>query len=216
MGKYLNKSIRIALLLGGSLLCVIGLKVLFSPPHFQAMARIVVRTNAAIASPQNNQAMAYDPNIVKTILGIISSPPVLSNVVETLNLNDRWGKKYAEGKKLTTFETIELLKRHISHVPIRNTMLIEIWAFSDDSDEAAKIANQVADSLEKYCLELSRQQEPKSTNVSTVQIVDFAVPPQTLSPPNSVRIVGAFLSVVGLLSIFVGFKFLEYSRHQSR
>jgi capsular polysaccharide biosynthesis protein len=215
MGKYLKIILGFALLLGGLVFCGAGLWVLFIPSYYAAMARIVVQPDAGVPSPQNSNPVAYDPYIVKTTFGIILSPLVLSNVVAPLNLNDEWGKKYAGGKKLTTSETIELLKRHINLAPIHNTKLIEIWAYCDDPDEAAKIANQIAKSYHMYRLELTRQKEPASTNDLSVQIVDLAVPPQTLNPSNGVRVVGAFLFVVGLIPIFAGFRFLKSSCRQS-
>ena len=68
-------------------------------------------------------------------------------------MNREWGKRYANGDRLRTHETISLLRGRIDLRPVRNTSLIEIRAYSEKPDEAAKIANAVAGAYRDYRLQ---------------------------------------------------------------
>ena len=76
---------------------------------------------------------------------MIQSEVILGKVIEDLDLNKEWGKKYAGGERLKTPETILMLKSRLDLRPVRNTSLIEIRVFSEKPDEAAKIANALAE-----------------------------------------------------------------------
>jgi len=85
------------------------------------------------------------------------SQVVLGKVVEALNLNVEWGKKYGGGNNLKTSETIVLLKRRMNLRPVRNTRLIEIGVTSEDPSEAAHLANAIAQSYQDYRLSARKQ-----------------------------------------------------------
>ena len=101
--------------------------------------------------------MVYDPYFIQTTFEIMQSQLVLSNVISTLNLNEKWGKKYYNGETLKTSETMAILKGRMSLAPVRNTKLISITVYSDDANEAAQVANTIANAYRNYRLE-SRQQ----------------------------------------------------------
>ena len=82
---------------------------------------------------------------------------MLGKVIETLGLNDAWGKKYNGGETLKTPETMDFLKRRMSLNPVRNTKLIEITVYSEDKNEAARIANTIADVYRVYRLNQRKQ-----------------------------------------------------------
>src|SRR5262249_2184829 len=69
------------------------------------------------------------------------------------NLNEVWGKKYADGSKLKTTESLAILKARLDLRPVRNTSVIEIRAYSEDRDEAARIANAVAEAYRDHRLQ---------------------------------------------------------------
>ena len=71
----------------------------------------------------------------------------MSNVVSALNLNVEWGKKYYNGETLKTTEAIEFLKRRMHLDTVRNTKYITITVYSEDKDDAAQLANAVAERL---------------------------------------------------------------------
>jgi len=66
----------------------------------------------------------YDPYFIQTAFEIIQDQVVLGKVIEKLNLNVEWGKRYNSGVPLETYITMETLKRRMSLNAVRNTKLI--------------------------------------------------------------------------------------------
>jgi len=99
----------------------------------------------------------YDPFFVQTTFEIIQSQLVLSNVVSTLDLNAKWGKKYNGGEPLATTETMEILKRRLVLQPVRNTKLISITVYDEDRQEAADLANAVVKAYQDYRINSRRE-----------------------------------------------------------
>jgi polysaccharide biosynthesis transport protein len=100
---------------------------------------------------------AYDPYFIQTEFEIIQDRVVLGKVIESLNLNEVWGKKYFGGEMLKTPETMEFLKKRMSLMPVRNTKLIGITVYSEDKNDAARLANAIAETYRDYRLHLRRQ-----------------------------------------------------------
>jgi capsular polysaccharide biosynthesis protein len=103
----------------------------------------------------------------------IQSDAVLGKVIDDLDLNQAWGKKYAGGTLLKTSKSVALLKARLDIRPVRTTDLIEIRAFSDDASEAAKLANAIAQSYRAY-----------RSSAFSIKIVDKAVPGLRPVRPN--------------------------------
>jgi succinoglycan biosynthesis transport protein ExoP len=99
----------------------------------------------------------YDPYFIQTEFEIIQDQIVLGKVIQTLNLNEKWGKKYNGGEPYTTAETMKVLANRMSLNTVRNTKLIEITVFSEDKNEAALIANTIAATYRDYRLDLRKQ-----------------------------------------------------------
>ena len=125
------------------------------PESFSSTARIKVeRDQSDIATLSGQQSIGiYDPYFIQTEFEVIQSEVVLGKVIEAMNLNERWGKKYNGGQKFTTTETMVLLKRQIDLRPVRNTSLIEIRVFSENPEEASQLANKIALAYQEYRLE---------------------------------------------------------------
>jgi uncharacterized protein involved in exopolysaccharide biosynthesis/beta-lactamase regulating signal transducer with metallopeptidase domain len=136
----------LALLGIGLLLIILGVCLAVGPTTYQSTARIRVERDqmdgAALANDRGSPS--YDPYFIQTEFEVIESEPILSKVIEDLDLNKEWSKKYANGERLKTPETIALLRARIDLRPVRNTSLIEIRAFSEKPDEAARLANAIA------------------------------------------------------------------------
>jgi len=111
---------------------------------------------ASYSSPTDHIGV-YDPFFVQTTFEIIQSQLVLSNVVSTLDLNAKWGKKYNGGEPLPTTETMEILKRRLVLQPVRNTKLISITVYDEDRQEAADLANAVAKAYQDYRINSRRE-----------------------------------------------------------
>ena len=118
------------------------------PESYSSRARIKVqRDTTDIPSGMTSQPFTggmYDPYFIQTEFEVIQSEKILDPVVEYLDLNNEWAKKYRFEGKLKTSECRAMLKGRIELRPERNTSVIDITAYSDDKDEAAKIANAVA------------------------------------------------------------------------
>ncbi len=129
------------------------------PESYSSMARIKVERDRSDIMDLTGQPImgSYDPYFIQTEFEVIQSEVVLGKVIEALNLNEKWGKKYNGGQKLTTTETMALFKRQIDLRPVRNTSLIEIRVFSDNPDDAAVYANEIAKTYQAYRLEQRRK-----------------------------------------------------------
>jgi capsular polysaccharide biosynthesis protein len=91
--------------------------------------------------------------------------------------------------RLRTVDTLGLLKRMLDVRRVRDMELIEIRAFSQQPDEAARIANAVAESYERYQRERVRQSQTEKPNPLTISdrftlIVDRAMPGVRPVRPN--------------------------------
>ena len=87
----------------------------------------------------------YDPYWMQTEFETIQSKSILYQVITNLNLNKKWADKYGEETDLSTDITYQILKGSVDVQQARNTSLIEISAYSEDPQEAAVIANAIAD-----------------------------------------------------------------------
>lgn len=123
------------------------------PESFASTATIKVENDGGIVpgfAQQSATATPYDPYFIQTTFEIMKSQLVLSNVIADLDLNDRWGKKYFNGETLKTTETMEILRGRMALAPVRNTKMIMITVYSEDSAEAALLANKIAEAYQEY------------------------------------------------------------------
>ena len=129
------------------------------PESYSSTARIKIERDAPDISGmmERGGSSPYDPYFMQTEFELIQSELILGKVIEDLNLNTEWGKKYANGEHLKTSETKEILKRKIGLRFVRNTSLIEITVSSEKPEEAAKIANAVAEAYKIHRREQRKQ-----------------------------------------------------------
>src|SRR5215469_8649279 len=122
------------------------------PESFSSTARIKVeRDQSDIQGLQGPQSFGgYDPYFIQTEFEVIQSQLILGPVINDLNLNAEWGKKYGDGNPLKTDETMTLIKSRLALRPVRNTSLIEITVYSDKPDDAARLANKIAEVYKKH------------------------------------------------------------------
>ncbi len=131
------------------------------PESYASTTRIKVESDvndiASLLNTPTASMSGFDPYFIQTTFEIMQSQIVLSNVVSRLNLNTEWGKKYFNGETLKTSETLEILKGRMSLAPVRNTKLIAITVYSEDRNEAANLANAIAEAYRDYRLQSRRQ-----------------------------------------------------------
>ena len=113
---------------------------------FASTARIKVERDATDIEGMagDRKHIGYDPYFIQTEVEALQSDAVLGKVVDALKLDEAWAANRG-GAKLDKTEAIGLLKGKLDLKPVRNTSLVEIQAKSDKPDEAAKIANAVAE-----------------------------------------------------------------------
>jgi Mg-chelatase subunit ChlD/capsular polysaccharide biosynthesis protein len=125
---------------------------------FKSTARIKIERDAPDISGimERGGNMPYDPYFVQTESEVIQSEAVLGKVIKDLNLNEAWGRKQG-GKALTTAQTMALLKDKLNVRPEQGTSLLDIGVKSDQPEEAARIANAVAEAYKAERLEQRSQ-----------------------------------------------------------
>jgi len=130
------------------------------PESYASTARIKVEndvTDIPGMNPASTTYQPFDPYFIQTTFEIMQSQIVLSNVIASMNLNAEWGKKYYGGETLKTTETMEILKQRMQLAPVKNTKLISITVYSDDKNEAANLANAIANAYRNYRFEIRRE-----------------------------------------------------------
>jgi uncharacterized protein involved in exopolysaccharide biosynthesis/beta-lactamase regulating signal transducer with metallopeptidase domain len=136
----------------GLILITTGIYLLLGHTTYQAVACLKLESGRADVprSAEHQPMSSYDPYFIQTEFEVIQSEAVLSKVIEALNLNLEWGRKYAGGESLKTSETVTLLKLRMDLRPLGGTSLVEIRFRSDNRDEAARIANGIANAYRDY------------------------------------------------------------------
>jgi capsular exopolysaccharide synthesis family protein len=129
------------------------------PQYYAGTTRIKIDDDAGDISGLTDTPSyrPYDPYFIQTEFEIIQDQIVLGKVIQTLNLNEKWSKKFNGGEPLTTDETMKLLENRMSLNTVRNTKLIEVTVYDQDRDEAALIANTIAAAYRDYRSNLRKQ-----------------------------------------------------------
>lgn len=130
------------------------------PEAYASTARLKVEpetTSLSSGAPTSGLMSDYDPYFIQTTFEIIQDPAILDPVIDKLDLNVKWGKKYNGGVPLNTQVTMKLLKPRLSLDTIRNTKLIEITVYDDDKNEAAQIANAIVQSYRDYRVQIHKE-----------------------------------------------------------
>src|SRR5215831_998181 len=127
------------------------------PQSYASHCRIKVENDKTDIPGFSNDAImrgGYDPYFIQNEFETIKSERVLSNVVAALGLNStstdfgrRWGKRFlgSDQQALRLHEAITQLRGMLDLRPERNTSFIEIYVQSPDADEAARLANAIAE-----------------------------------------------------------------------
>jgi Mg-chelatase subunit ChlD len=89
--------------------------------------------------------LSFDPYWVQTEAEKIQSKVILSQVATNLDLAETWAGKHGGGTRLQPEETVRLLKKMVTVNQDPKTSLLDIKVKSDDSKEAATIANTIAE-----------------------------------------------------------------------
>jgi len=137
--------------------------------EYSSVARVrPLREKGDIAGVQGERAgRNYDPYFVQTESETVRSQRVLDKAVQKLSSNSDWAK--SKDGKLTKDQTVALLKKSLDVRPVPNTELLEIRARNSNPDEAAQMANAVADAYQDYRTEERRRLTEGGVNAVEMQ-----------------------------------------------
>jgi uncharacterized protein involved in exopolysaccharide biosynthesis len=144
----------------GLALCVAGLWSLLSPARYQAVVKIIIKSEI----PSGDDIyQPYDPYFIQTEFKVMVSDIVLSNVIRSLNLDVEWGKQDSNRERLNTSVVEKKLRSMITIDALPNPRLVDAWQVEirvtgKDPDEAARIANAIADTYRHYRIDQHKQQ----------------------------------------------------------
>jgi uncharacterized protein involved in exopolysaccharide biosynthesis/Mg-chelatase subunit ChlD/anti-sigma factor RsiW len=123
---------------------------------------------AGVAGVSEKQTTAgYDPYFVKTEAEVIQSDAVLGAVVDKLKLDEAWAKKRGTSTPLPKSEAVKMLKEQLDVKSVGKTDLLDIGVKSDKPEEAANLANAVAESYRARRLE--QRKELAQAEVASLQ-----------------------------------------------
>lgn len=128
---------------------------LMLPNIYQSSARISVASNAPEINSfdgADHVCQAYDPYFLRTQFEMLTSKPVLYEVINRLNLQQKWGRGSDQLPREVTFR---ILRNSVQVFQQRDTSLIAINVKRDDPNEAADIANEVAATYRDSRLDLA-------------------------------------------------------------
>lgn len=126
------------------------------PRKYESRVLIQVRENAdfEIFQPGGQRNSAWDPRFTSTQFEIMQSKEVLDPVIDKLGLAQKWAEEYEIKSRELIYKKLESTMMTLREV--RNTNLLSITILSPDKQEAANIANEIA---EQYQLARIREQE---------------------------------------------------------
>ncbi|MBM3877626.1 MAG: polysaccharide biosynthesis tyrosine autokinase [Verrucomicrobia bacterium] len=117
------------------------------PKTYMSSVRMDVKKDETMLSKLSGQPTmnVFDPFFVQTQFERIQSKDVLHKVIEDLRLQERWARRQNMPEPMKKTDTETLLKKRIDPRQVRNTSIIEIRVYSELKEEAAEIANKIAD-----------------------------------------------------------------------
>lgn len=161
--------IRLPLIVLVFLLVVIttGIVTYFLPKQYESSVTMQINQNDTYLKVFDDRGGGggFDPRFITTQFEIIQRKEILYPVIEALGLEQKWKKLYGiTGKEQTLFR----LRRMIDVREIRNTELIQIGVLDQDRNEAAEIANRIAEEYQRR--RIGEQQG--TVNRSLIQLKD--------------------------------------------
>lgn len=154
--------VRLPLIILVFLLVVITAAVVthFMPKQFASTVTMQVKQNDTLMQVfEKGGGIGFDPRFLTTQFEIIQRKEMLYPVIESLGLEQRWKGEYGYTNKEQAYFQ---LRGMIDVREIRNTELIQISVMSTDRQEAAEIANRIAEEYQKKRIEDQQQMVSRS------------------------------------------------------
>ena len=143
---------------------------LTQPKIYASMARIEVNQDSIEIDPFNPMmagARGYDPYFLRTQFEFIQSKPILDEVINRLNLKTVWGE---DGQDLSDEYAYKVLRSSLNVSQYRDTNLIALTAEREDPQEAAKIANTLADVYRDKRLDMKYKEMTRAVDALTREL----------------------------------------------
>lgn len=154
--------VRLPLIILVFLLVVLTAAVVtyFMPKEYASTVTMQVKQNDTLMQVFDRQAgVGFDPRFLTTQFEIIQRKEMLYPVIDSLGLEQRWRGAFGFTNKEQAYFR---LRSMIDVREIRNTELIQIIVMSTDRQEAAEIANRIAEEYQKKRIEDQQQMVAKS------------------------------------------------------
>ncbi|MFZ4777477.1 MAG: GumC family protein, partial [Terrimicrobiaceae bacterium] len=155
--------VRLPLIILVFLLVVITAAVVthFMPKEYGSAVTMQVKQNDTLIQVfnQSGGGVGFDPRFLTTQFEIIQRKEMLYPVVDSLGLEQRWKGAYGFTSKEQAYFK---LRSMIDVREIRNTELIQISVMSTDRQEAAEIANRIAEEYQRKRIEDQQQMVSRS------------------------------------------------------
>ena len=136
---------------------------LMLPNIYASSSRILVSEDTPEINPFSSQRnyMIYNPYFLRTQFEILTSKPILNEVIYRLDLQNEWGK---DEKVLSRDVALKILRNSINVFQQRDTSLIVINVKRDNPDEASDIANEIAQVYRDSRLDLAAKNARAAIN----------------------------------------------------
>jgi capsular exopolysaccharide synthesis family protein len=118
------------------------------PKIYTASAQIQIRPegNKSTTGIDGQQAdRQFDPTAFQAEFEILQSPDVLLPIISDLQLDQKWAHRAKRTEKLAPLDALAVMKNSLKLDLKRGTNIVDITTSSEDPQEAADIANAVAD-----------------------------------------------------------------------
>ncbi len=159
--------VRFPLIILVFLLVVITAAVVthFMPKQYSSSVSMQIKPNdTALAVFDNRSGMGFDPRFLTTQFEIIQRKEMLYPVIDSLGLEQKWRGAYGFSSKEQAYFR---LRGMIDIREVRNTELIQIVVSSTDRQEAAEIANRIAEEYQRK--RIDDQQEWVNRSLTQLQ-----------------------------------------------
>jgi hypothetical protein len=147
------------------------------PDSFVGTAKLKL-TPMVAQTPGLPSSLHYDPYVIYPELETIQSEVILRPVIQQLDLDREWGRRFGTGQPLQPSETLQLLKARLIVRQVRNASILGISAASQDPEEAATLANTIVDQYIAHVASSSK------SHTFTVEILEKATPGLRPVRPN--------------------------------
>lgn len=146
--------LRRSLILVVFLLCVVTstLLTIWLPKSYSSSLDMRVQKDdpeVALNGEMHAAFMSTDPYFLTTEFKVLESYRILTNVIRTLDLEEKLAQQNGE-TRWALKDTFDYLLKRVSVDQTRMTSLIQITVRNPDRELAAKIANQMADSYRAF------------------------------------------------------------------